>query len=237
MPRWSVEIALVRWIASLGGQSWFVDHLAAQMVVSLFFRSVPCVTILAGYWAAAEISRERLRAVRARVLGGFLAAGGALTVSRLVQNLWQDPRPINDPALGGLFQAPFRTVGPHDLHAFPSDHAAFLVPLVWTVWQLQPWLGAGTAVLLACALLARAYVGLHFPTDILAGAILGAVIAWGERRWPEVARRGVALVDEARALWPVATAAGLFLIAYCYASMFESVRDLAQAVVRALGYL
>jgi membrane-associated phospholipid phosphatase len=237
MPRWDIEIAFVRWLASLGGQSWFFDHLAAHLVTDSLFRSIPCVVLLAGYWGAAGSSRERRHSIRRTVLGGFVTAGVALLLSRVIQNLWETHRPIHDPALSGSFQAQFRAMIGDDLHAFPSDHAAFLVPLVWSLGRLQPWLGAATAVLLACALGARAYLGLHYPTDILAGAILGAVIVWGERRWPEVASRGVALVDEARALWPVATAAGLFLIAYCYASMFESIRDLAGAVVRALGRL
>jgi undecaprenyl-diphosphatase len=236
MPRWDIEIAFVRWLASLGGQSWFFDKLAAQMVTNLLFRSIPCVVLLVGYWGATEGSRERLLSIRRRVLGGFGAAGAALLIARVTQNLWENHRPINDPALSGLFQASFQGLLGDDLHAFPSDHAALLVPLVWTLGCLQPWLGAATGAHLACMLCARAYVGLHYPTDILVGAMIGASTVYMERLWPKAADQGLVLIEGARARWPVPTAACLFLIAYCYASMFESIRELANAVLRGLGH-
>jgi len=235
MPRWDFEMAFVAWLASLGGQSWFFDRLAAQ-TTNLLFRSIPSVVLLAGYWSAAQGSRQRVDPIRRRVLGGFMAAGLALLVSRVMQDLWVSHRPTEDPAFSGLFQVPFRNLVPDDLHAFPSDHAAFLLPLVWTLGSLQPWLGAATGALLVCMLCARVYMGFHYPTDVLAGAMIGAAAVWMERRWPEVAGQALGLVEKARARWPVTVAACLFLIAYCYASMFESIRDLGNAVAGALWH-
>jgi len=234
MPRSDVEIALVHWIASLGGASWFVDRVASQLTISVLFRSMPCVAILAGYWAGAGAT-DRGRAIRTRVVGGFLAGGVALFLSRLVQNLVYSVRPIHDPILGQLFTPHFRSILPEDLHSFPSDHGAFLVPLVWAVCALQPWLGAATGALLLAVLLARAWTGLHYPTDLLAGAALGLAVAWIERRSPKASARASDLVDRARSRWPVATGSALFLIAYQYAGMFEPVRDAAEAIGRALG--
>jgi undecaprenyl-diphosphatase len=234
MPRWPIEIEFVRWLASLGGRSWLLDGLASVMVSNILFRSVPYVVLLAGYWSAADTSHERDRAVRRTILGGFVASGVAAIVSQLAQRLWVNPRPGIDPALGAIFDARFRDLLPNDFHAFPSDHAASLVPLVWTVWRLQPWLGAVSAVLLGCVLAARVYTGVHYPTDVLAGVVLGATVSRLERRWPVFARRGLALVDRARVASPVSTAAGLFLIAYCYATMFTDARELLSVMVRAL---
>jgi hypothetical protein len=64
--------------------------------------------------------------------------------------------------------------------------------------------------------------------------VLGATVSRLERRWPVFARRGLALVDRARVASPVSTAAGLFLIAYCYATMFTDARELLSVMVRAL---
>jgi len=234
VPRSDLEVALVRWIASLGGEWWFVDRAAAQLSISALFRSMPCVAILVGYWTAAG-APGRGRAIRTRVLGGFLAAGVALLLSRLFQNAVYSPRPIHDPVLGQLFLPYFHSILPDDFHSFPSDHAAFLIPLAWAVFGLQPWLGAATGTLVLSVLLARTWTGLHYPTDVLAGAAFGLALAWVERLRPEVAARGVDLVDRARSRWPVAAGIALFLIAYLYAALFEPVRDAAEAVFRALG--
>ena len=228
MPHSELEIAIVLWVASLGGQYWFLDRLTVQMVSNATFRALPCVALLAGYWAGDDLKRRI-------VLAGFLGGGGALVVSRLIQNAWASPRPIHDASLSGLFRPEFQDLIGHDYHSFPSDHAALLVPLVWAVSRLQPRLGAATTVLLATGLAARVYLGLHFPTDVLGGLVLGALAVVVVETSPRPVDRTLALAGTAQRRWPIATAGVLFVIAYGYASMFGDFRELANSVMRALS--
>jgi undecaprenyl-diphosphatase len=170
------------------------------------------------------------------VVAGFLAAGIALLLSRLAQNLWESPRPIYDPAFEGLFQHKFLSLVDEDYHSFPSDHAAFILPLVWAVARLQRALGILTSVLLAGTLFARLYTGVHFPGDLLGGLAVGATAVLLMHLWPEAPGCVLALVEAAQARWSVATAAVLFFIAYSYASMFEPARDLTLGVFRAFWH-
>lgn len=84
--------------------------------------------------------------------------------------------------------------------SFPSDHAALFFALAAGVWWV--WRKGGTALLFyvaAIICLPRLYVGIHYPTDILAGAAIGVgfvallsnravrsvfaepILCWGER--------------------------------------------------------
>lgn len=64
-----------------------------------------------------------------------------------------------------------------DPHSFPSGHttAAFAFGVALFLTLPQKW--AKAAALLAAALmgLSRLYVGVHFPTDVLAGMVIGTV--------------------------------------------------------------
>lgn len=70
-------------------------------------------------------------------------------------------------------------VAEHDPHSFPSGHtcAAFAAALAWRPYLSKRWANAA----LMCAVLmgfSRLYVGVHFPTDVLCGALVGTLSGW-----------------------------------------------------------
>ena len=66
--------------------------------------------------------------------------------------------------------------------SFPSGHATFMFLLAASMWQLRAqwgyWLFA-VATLTACA---RVYSLVHYPTDVIAGALVGIGTAFAVRR-------------------------------------------------------
>ena len=70
-------------------------------------------------------------------------------------------------------------VAEHDPNSFPSGHtcAAFAAALAWRPYLSKKW---GNTALLCAALMgfSRLYVGVHFPTDVLAGAVIGCLSGW-----------------------------------------------------------
>jgi undecaprenyl-diphosphatase len=116
--------------------------------------------------------------------------------------------------------------------SFPSDHAVLFFSLAVGLLFVSRAVGVFAICYSALFIaLPRVYLGLHFPTDVLAGAMVGAVIALLANRkladGPAVAR----LVDWAgrkpQFFYPM-----FFLLTYQIAELFEGVRALVQALAR-----
>jgi undecaprenyl-diphosphatase len=110
--------------------------------------------------------------------------------------------------------------------SFPSDHAVLFFCLGMGLWLISRRLGA---IALAYALLGacfpRVYVGIHYPTDILAGAALGIGIAcFGMVDWIRNAVIHPMLYWQEH--YPASFNAFLFLFSFEIAEQFDSVRTL-----------
>ena len=108
---------------------------------------------------------------------GALALGamvlGLLVTNVTIKPLVERARPWLDWPI-----VPLVTEG--DPNSFPSGHtcAAFAAGLSWA--RALPWRWGRTAAVIAavCMGLSRLYVGVHYPTDVLVGAVIGALCAW-----------------------------------------------------------
>jgi undecaprenyl-diphosphatase len=96
------------------------------------------------------------------VVAILLLAGGVMVVKMLVRR----KRPA------GEWGAIYRSIDPH---SFPSGHAARAVLLAVLACGLGPvWLALILVVWAPLVSLARVSMGVHYLSDILAGAVLGA---------------------------------------------------------------
>lgn len=112
---------------------------------------------------------------RRREIIMLIAAAAACILSRgiivsLIRLAWHRPRPFIV-----LNLTPLINYG--DKASFPSGHASFLFALALAVWFFHKrwgWFYLGLAVL---GSLARIYIGIHWPSDILFGTIIGLLSA------------------------------------------------------------
>jgi undecaprenyl-diphosphatase len=120
--------------------------------------------------ALAGLAFRRPRVLGASVLA-VLAAGGALTVASLLARFVDRPRPFVSHPQIHLFLAHAADPG------FPSDHATAAFAIA-AVLMLRFGRRALPALLAAAALaVSRVLVGVHYPADVLAGALLGSAAA------------------------------------------------------------
>jgi len=60
--------------------------------------------------------------------------------------------------------------------SFPSDHATLAFAVGMMVWQFNRRLGTVLLLFSALTAFARVFVGAHYPSDVLGGAVLGSVV-------------------------------------------------------------
>ncbi len=84
----------------------------------------------------------------------------------------------------------------HDPNSFPSGHTNAAFAFALAVWACAPkkWMKAAAVVMAAVMGLSRLYVGVHFPSDVLAGAVIGSLCglagAWVVRKgWERIQAR------------------------------------------------
>lgn len=105
-------------------------------------------------------------------LSAFLAAGLVLAVDQVLSHVWVRDRPF-----AAHPHETFLVVGPSVDPSFPSDHAAAAFAIAFAVWLVSRRLGALFLAGAAVVAISRVFVGLHYPSDIAAGAVLGLLAA------------------------------------------------------------
>lgn len=102
---------------------------------------------------------------------------GLIVTNLTIKPLISRPRPWLDWPIIPL-------VTENDPNSFPSGHtcAAFAAAMVWvrTLPRKAGRIGAAAAAVLMG--LSRLYVGVHYPSDVLAGALIGSLCAWAAWR-------------------------------------------------------
>jgi membrane-associated phospholipid phosphatase len=96
-----------------------------------------------------------------------LLAPIAITLNYVIKLIVKRPRPVLEglPPLGGA---------PSSL-SFPSAHATSSFAVATAMTRVDAW-GALAFVLALALSLGRPYLGMHYPSDVLVGAVLGVAL-------------------------------------------------------------
>ena len=180
---------------------------------------------------------DSTKPARERLLLGFGAVLITAVLSRLLQvSLPVRLRPMHDFASGFL---PLPGIDPtlaHHWGSFPSDHAALFFALVTVIWQRSRWLGLLALISALYGVLPRIYLGLHYFSDVTAGALLGVIfVLLFERFGPRaLADRGVEWEQRLPGLFYGIA----FLASLEVATLFEDIRQVGRgipAILKQLG--
>ncbi|MBX5437032.1 MAG: phosphatase PAP2 family protein [Alicyclobacillaceae bacterium] len=160
----SFDLRLFQALNQHAGQTPVLDPV--MKVAAHYALEIYAVLFIAAWFILPRRDGERRHALVVAVAGAVLA----LLVNAVIGAVWYRPRPFV--ALHGVHQ-----LIPHPSDAsFPSDHTAGGFGLASASWgKAARWLSWTITLLSLLVMVARVYVGVHWPTDVIGGMAVGIV--------------------------------------------------------------
>jgi len=165
----SLDFQLFQLINNLAGHNAFLDGLA-RLLVNEYFLTTTMSLILVAFWFEGQDWDQRERNQRA-ILRALIALFVANIVLKLCNLIYFRPRPFDSHEVNLLFYRPWDS-------SFPSNPATVGFSVATAVWLYNRRLGASLLALATLFGLSRIYCGVHYPLDVIAGALLGALSAY-----------------------------------------------------------
>jgi len=151
---------------------FFFHHDAVEDTVVAYVNAAELLFLGALLVAFSLVRGPARRGARRAVVAAGLSAGLALAIAHFVAAAVNRPRPfVADPSAVHVFSHHAADPG------FPSDHATAAFAIAVAIMLRDRRWGA-VALAFACVLaVGRVAMGVHYPSDVLAGAVLGAACA------------------------------------------------------------
>lgn len=133
-------------------------------------------------------------------------------------------RPVYNPLLEVNYPIGMSPYNAAEMSSFPSDHAALFTALAIGMFFISKKIGIISLLYVFLIIfMPRVILGLHYPSDILGGAIIGVliIVALNKSAYSDKINKPIFAFKEQ---YPGVFYALFFLITYQIADMFDSVR-------------
>ncbi len=228
-PGWglnSFDAHILLFLNQFAGHSRILDALVVTVANADLLKGATIMAPLLWIWFRQSQNRARDRELV--IFSLFLPPAAVLVARAFALSLPFRERPLRHPALH--FQIPY-LMNPRGLEgwsSFPSDHAAMFFAAATCLLFISRRLGI-VALLYSFVVicLPRVYLGLHYPTDIIAGAVIGTGMGF----WVKVSRARTVIASPFlrwEQLYPSKFYPLFFIVTFEVSELFSSLRGIGQ---------
>jgi undecaprenyl-diphosphatase len=169
----SFDRAVLLFINSFAGRSPTIDNFVSLVAENMLLKGTVFVFLFWWLWFRRDPEQAKKREF---ILLGALAPFFAVLVARIAANAFPfRERPLRAPGVNLHLPYGMDSRVLEGWSSFPSDHAAFFFALsavLFFVCRRAGIFAIAYSLLVVC--LPRVYLGIHYPTDLIAGAAIGA---------------------------------------------------------------
>jgi undecaprenyl-diphosphatase len=169
-----IDKDIILWITSLEGKSAILDRIMIIMAND-YFVPVSIALILMAIWFLGRNAAERDNHQRA-VACAAISIGSACGLILACNHIYRHPHPFED--MPQLLDTVNHIFYPIVDPGFPSNTSAVTFAAATAIWQRTRKLGVLVFIPAILMPLAKLYAAVYYPSDILAGALLGILTAY-----------------------------------------------------------
>ena len=159
-----IDTQLFYLLNNLAGQWPFLDKVI--VFLGQYLAYILGVLFLA-YVFLLHSKQEKFQLLLIAGISAFFARFGVVEVIRL---FYQRPRPFVDMPVYQLLT--------NNEWSFPSGHATFFFALATALYLYHKKWGIGFFIAATIISVSRVIAGIHYPSDIVAGALIGIIVAY-----------------------------------------------------------